>query len=127
MEKVYKYQQEKSGIYSIVNALTDQKYIGKSVTISVRLATHFTELRRGEHHNHLLQESFDFYGELSFFTKTLEVMPNGLDKLEEHNWLCEKERYFIDIYKENLFNLATAAGPLGSFWRINENGLITNR
>ena len=52
-----------SGIYKIVNEENGKVYVGKSVDVKERKYKHFDKLRRDEHPNPHLQNSFNKYGE----------------------------------------------------------------
>ena len=54
------------GVYEIVNNVNGNRYVGSSVNIESRWKGHLRELRRGTHHAHHLQHSFNKYGEDAF-------------------------------------------------------------
>lgn len=54
------------GIYEIVNTVNGKRYVGSSIDIESRWNAHLRELRRGTHHAHHLQHSFNKYGEEMF-------------------------------------------------------------
>jgi group I intron endonuclease len=64
---------QQSGIYSITNTITGQKYIGSSVDFNKRWARHKYLLRRGQHHSPYLQRAWDKYGESAFIFTILEI------------------------------------------------------
>jgi hypothetical protein len=65
-----------SGIYAIVNILTQDQYIGSSGDIAARLKQHKGLLRQGKHHARLLQEAWNSYGEEVFQFAILEAVPD---------------------------------------------------
>lgn len=64
---------EACGIYEIVNGLTGQRYIGRSVEMRARILQHLSCLRRHTHSNLHLQRSFDKYGEAAFTGRMILV------------------------------------------------------
>lgn len=79
------YKMDICGIYRIVNKNTGQCYVGQSRRVQKRIKEHFRLLRWGKHPNQRLQESFDQYGEESFYG-AIEVQcetADELDSLEE--------------------------------------------
>ena len=78
-----------SGIYQIVNTITQNRYVGSSVNLEKRRAQHFSELRKGNHSNQRLQRAWDKYGQASFVFGALEV---GID-VEN---LIPREQWWID-------------------------------
>lgn len=66
------------GIYSIVNDKTGCAYVGKSEDIEQRCKTHRKELREQKHHNYLLQEEFNKYGEGAFSWHIKELTPDNM-------------------------------------------------
>ena len=61
-----KKEDKNSGIYYIQNKITSQIYIGQSKRLNERKIDHFAKLRRGNHENPHLQNSFNKYGEENF-------------------------------------------------------------
>jgi group I intron endonuclease len=55
-----------SGIYKIINLITEDFYIGQAINLRQRKTEHFSRLKRGKHHNHYLQNSFNKHGEENF-------------------------------------------------------------
>lgn len=53
-------------IYQIVRLGTSDCYIGQTVGLRKRKATHLGQLRRGKHHSVYLQNAFNKYGEGAF-------------------------------------------------------------
>lgn len=76
-----------SGVYCIANLRNGKCYIGSSVSIRTRLLFHVNALRRGDHHTHVLQNSFKHHGEDAFGVVCLEfVLPIGLLDCEQR-WM----------------------------------------
>lgn len=57
---------KKSGVYKIINEITNNFYIGSSVNVERRKKEHFNLLRKNKHNNKHLQNSFNVYGEKNF-------------------------------------------------------------
>ncbi len=53
-------------IYSIINKIDGQRYVGQTIDIERRRRTHFSKLRNNTHPNPLLQEAWNEWGEESF-------------------------------------------------------------
>lgn len=62
----------KSGIYQILNLVTNDKYIGRSGNIPHRFRIHKSELSKDKHGNYLLQEAWRTYGEDNFTFSIIE-------------------------------------------------------
>jgi GIY-YIG catalytic domain len=54
------------GVYTILNNVTQDQYIGSSMNIAKRFAQHRSLLRRGRHYADRLQEAWSAYGESAF-------------------------------------------------------------
>jgi GIY-YIG catalytic domain-containing protein len=65
-----------SGIYAIVNTLTQDRYIGSSHDLPSRFVQHKALLRRGQHHARRLQAAWNTYGEDAIMFVVLEVLPD---------------------------------------------------
>lgn len=75
------------GIYKILNNVNGQFYVGSSVKIEHRWAAHLRSLRKGTHHNILLQRSWSKYGENSFSFIIVEIVK------DPHDLLLVEQRY----------------------------------
>lgn len=66
----------KSGVYTITHLPSGKRYIGSSLDVRQRLATHKWALKRGSHANPFLQNSYNKYGKDEFsFQKILVCAP----------------------------------------------------
>ena len=83
----------KSGIYQIKNKVNNKRYIGQSYYLNKRKNDHLSKLRRNQHDNVYLQNSFNKYGEDAFVFEVLEYC----DKTK----LNTLERYYIRKFKTN--------------------------
>ena len=91
----------KSGIYKIVNIITNKQYIGSSVDLGRRRRTHLYALRKGTHDNPILQAAWNKYGE-----NALEFRIIGTCPLER---LIELEQEVMDHLKPE-YNISKTAG-----------------
>ena len=90
-------------IYSIINLKTNKFYIGSSFNVNNRKAEHFSRLKKGNHPNKHLQNSFNIYGENAFEFCILEIMSDISDYE-----LRLKEQNYINIFKPQYnFRLVT--------------------
>ena len=88
---------KKPGIYWIKNNITGLIYIGSSKDIGSRIIKHFSQLRIGNHPNHLMLADFVKHGQNSF--------DFGVYEFTNEN-LFEKERnYQLKFSLEELYNL----------------------
>lgn len=87
-----------TGIYKITCVPTGTSYIGQSVAIKRRWATHQRELASGKHYNQHLQRAYDKYGKENFTYEILEQCSK--DKLNE------REEFYIKMFDtyQNGFN-----------------------
>jgi len=79
------------GIYKITNLKNQKFYIGQSKDLNNREHNHFYRLGRNEHHNEILQKSFNKHGKENFIFEVLE-------EIDSDNFLDEREKYWIDFY-----------------------------
>ena len=88
------------GIYSITNKINNKKYIGYSIDIKRRWATHKRNLKNNKHENDHLQKAYNKYGENAFKYQIVEECTQ-----EE---LKNKEKYWIAFYdsKNNGYNMS---------------------
>lgn len=87
-----------TGIYKITCLANNKSYIGQSVSIKRRWATHKRELASGIHYNEYLQNAYNKYGKDNFVYEILELCPK--EKLNE------REQFYIKIFNtfEDGFN-----------------------
>lgn len=70
-----------TGIYQILNTITKDKYVGRSINIHRRFRMHRCELNKAKHENYLLQKSWNEYGEDKFTFTILDLC--NIDELVE--------------------------------------------
>lgn len=78
------------GIYKITNLKNQKFYIGQSKNLNNREHNHFYQLERNEHHNEILQNSFNKHGKENFIFEVLEEI--------DSNYLSNREKYWLDFY-----------------------------
>lgn len=96
------------GIYKITNIDTNKVYIGQSNDIKYRFRQHKCKLRANKHYNKYLQNAWNKYGEKHFIFSVIEEC-----ELKELN---DKETYWCNYYKPNVYNL----GNTGNVGTISE-------
>ena len=81
----------RAGIYAIVNIANGHKYVGQASNLSKRHTKHFDDLKSGKHFNAYLQNAYKKYGKANFSFTILEYVddPHETD-------LSEREQYWID-------------------------------
>lgn len=84
---------KKIGVYTITNLVNGKSYIGSSIDINGRWWGHLNGLRKGKHHNMLLQRAWNKYGEDSFEFKVIEVCSSEELAVREQFWLDKLEVY----------------------------------
>lgn len=94
-----------SGIYAIVNKITDKRYIGSAVNVNKRWSYHKKDLCKKQHHSILLQRAWDKYGEESFDFILIE-------NVEKEN-LISREQFYINERSE--YNICRIAGSCLGF------------
>jgi group I intron endonuclease len=93
-------------IYKITNKITNDFYVGSAINFKNRKWSHTCSLKKNNHKNQFIQNSWNKYGEKAFVFEVLEVV----DKKEN---LIIREQHWIDILSPT-FNLCKIAGnPLG--------------
>jgi group I intron endonuclease len=81
-----------AGIYCILCTVNNKRYIGSSVNIRGRLATHFNQLRKNNHFNSHLQSAFNLYGKENF---SIEI----LEQVDDLNTLIDREQFWINHHQ----------------------------
>ena len=76
------------GIYLIKNSVNGRCYLGSSINVKARWASHKSGLRRGIHHSQKLQRAWNKYGEESFEFHLIEIVGDDADLAScEQRWL----------------------------------------
>lgn len=87
---------EGCGVYGIRNIISNKIYIGGTVNLKKRIASHFARLRRGVHKKRNLQEDYDTIGMNNF-----EVI---IFSYCEKEYLPTQEEEYYQYYKDNSYN-----------------------
>lgn len=90
-----------SGIYKIVNTITNKFYIGSAANCYKRWAAHKSYLNNNHHHSQHLQNAWNKYGVENFKFEIIE-------KCEKEN-LILREQYFINSLNPE-YNICPIAG-----------------
>lgn len=101
---------EESGIYVIRNLVNKKVYIGQATNIYRRWIVHKSNLLNNNHENSHLQNSFNKYGQNFFDFSVLEYCNSNL--------LTEKEKYYISIQENQLYNIREASEHFGSSKKV---------
>ena len=94
-----------SGIYCITNIINGHLYIGSSINITKRWATHRDRLRRKIHHSKYFERAWHKHGENAFVFNILEEL-RGVNEV-----LHQREQEYIDLFKPK-YNVSLTAGRL---------------
>lgn len=96
-----------SGVYSIVNSLNNNRYIGSSKDIRSRIYQHHYNLEKNKHHSIHLQNAYNKYGRDKFVIVILEVCEPIRDTL------LYIEQKYLDLNPEyNIAKLASCPAQL---------------
>lgn len=86
------YNDKASGIYIIRNTVNGKIYIGSSTHIQSRFSAHRSRLKKQEHDNSYLQNTFNKYG--------IDVLEFGIIEIvNDRNKILEREQFWIDHYR----------------------------
>lgn len=78
-----------SGIYQILNKITNKSYIGSSINCVKRIGYHKSLLKYNKHNNTYLQNSYNKHNLNNFEFKIIEVC--------DENKLLEREQYYVNL------------------------------
>jgi len=90
-----------SGVYQIINDVTQRCYIGSTVNLQRRFSDHKRDLNRGTHHSPILQNAWNKHGESKFRFEIIEKC--------EKSHLIEREQYYFNILNPE-YNICRIAG-----------------
>ena len=95
-----------SGIYAIVNNVTNDMYIGSAVNMTRRWRVHKHHLEHGTHHCAHLQNSYQKHTSAAFTYDIVEFVDNKSD-------LISREQVWIDFFKPKYNKREIANSCLG--------------
>lgn len=106
----------KSGIYKIMNTITNEIYVGSTIDLEAREIAHAASLLNNKHHNTSLQLSFNQYGIHSFIFEILEYC--------KEDRLREQENHYLQLLKPD-FNYSWKSNQAtgDKVWVINGESL----
>lgn len=87
----YLHLPEKSGIYQIINKVSEKRYVGYASNIRQRIKGHYSDLGLSKHPNNYLQKSWCKYGPNNFKFSVLQECSK--------NEMCLLEDYWVKILK----------------------------
>lgn len=98
----------RAGIYRLFHVASGHSYVGSSVNMYLRAASHLCGLNNGTHHSRYLQHAWDKYGQSSFAFEALELV-------DDRHMLRIREQHWIDTIKPVYNKNPVAAGgtPIG--------------
>jgi hypothetical protein len=88
-----------SGVYYILNTMSNRMRIGQTVHLFQRLLTHYGQLQSGTHTNKALQEDWNAFGEFNFEFGVLITLPDSFPINHESRHLCDLEQHFMRLYQ----------------------------
>ncbi len=86
-----------SGIYQIVNTITQKRYIGLASNIGTRINGHKSDLALNKHDNDYLQKAYNKYGKHAFKFEVIELCSKDKLHMREDYWvksLNVTDRYY---------------------------------
>lgn len=101
----------KSVIYKIVNTITNDFYIGSSVSFSRRKRKHLYTLAKREGVNRILQNAWDKYSEENFRFEVIE-------EVFDVTTLLEREQYYLDTLRPKYNVCPNSRNHLGARYRL---------
>lgn len=113
----------KTGIYKILNKITNKFYIGSAADIKSRWSKHRKMLRENWHDNKHLQSAWNKYGQENFLFEIVELCSK-----EE---LVKTEQKYLNLYRcwnrEIGYNIAKIAGNTTGCFHTDESKLLISQ
>lgn len=103
-----------TGVYIILNKITNKFYVGHSVDIYRRFNSHKSYLRNNKHHSIYLQRAWNKYGEDNF---EFIIIKQGISEEES----IDLEQFYINNYKDVIYNVSDKADFGGDLLSNNPN------
>lgn len=113
MDKNYKGTPSSPGVYQIRNKTNGKLYIGQTSRFNRRAKQHENDLKRGEHRNKRLQNSWNLHGSESFEFEVLHVV---VDK-EQRN--AVEQELLTKHFGDDCYNLRSDVTEPPSTWSHN--------
>lgn len=88
------------GVYIIKNTITEEVYVGSTTNLKKRINDHKSSLKRNDHENKFLQQSYNQYKKKVFEFIILEEYENP-----DREFLYKREDFYMIKFKDNLFNI----------------------
>lgn len=79
-----------TAIYSIINKLTGQQYIGSAINFYTRKRKHLEDLRKNKHHSYKLQNDWNKYNDETIFDFII------IEKVDLKENLIKREQWWLD-------------------------------
>lgn len=112
-----------SGIYKITCSTNQYFYVGSAVNIKRRWEDHRRRLRTNTHYNHILQSTYNKYGESTFVVELLELAPRDQLLLIENIYI--KKSYGLP--KCMNLTMDASAPMMGKIpWNKGKTGLLVH-
>lgn len=96
------------GIYRILCTKNGRYYYGSSIDLMARWNQHKKLLKKNNHHNNILQNHWNKYGELAFVFEIVEHVSKEILKNVEDEYLCKY------VGSSNCMNIMTSSNNLPS-------------
>lgn len=106
-----------SGVYKITNIINSRVYVGTSDDINGRWKTHFRQLESNTHINTEFQNEWNEYGQKNFKHEILEIIYDPF-------LFPEKEKYYIDQYKDNGINAYNKSDPTNEYLKGRQEKIV---
>lgn len=107
-----------SGIYKILNLITDMYYIGSAINFTTRWRLHKNYLKLGTHKNRYLQAAWNKYGETAFEFSIIEIT-------DDKNKLIEQEQFWINLTRCCDRSIGYNLNPIAGSWFGRTHDLAT--
>jgi predicted GIY-YIG superfamily endonuclease len=107
------------GVYKITNTKNNKIYVGSSIDVESRRYKHFWMLKKDQHDNKYLQNSFKKHGIDSFVFEVIEFC--------DFTELISKENYYINTYSSNNINYGYNLALVNEFRRNTFNDQVKRK
>jgi group I intron endonuclease len=95
-----------SCIYKITSKINGKVYVGSAKHLGIRRRNHIHRLKKGDHHNIILQRHVNKYGIDSILFEVIE-------KVESPSLLIEREQHYIDLLHPKFNATQKAVSAIG--------------